>query len=150
MELTTNFPFIKFKEKIREIDWRSVPTGTSFKATIHDTECEGLIFNNYEYKNVYLCQDNRIGSTGPSTLGFKYSWVIEYSCNNDTDLKNSPSVLVENLEFGPIPPDFKVPVFFPHKIIGIYPTISKGGVTISGYGFIPNEDIRLLVKYLKD
>lgn len=101
------------KEMYPDYDWDKIPSGSTFKAYIQGSLCEGRIFK--EDDSIYLCQDVKEGVSCSNKLGFKYSWVI-YG-GNPLDLKHTS---VKNLEVWLPEKGYKIPMNKDINSFGIY------------------------------
>jgi len=129
-----------FKEVVTKVpQWENVPVGTKFKAKIEGTWCEGRIQK--EGSDIYLCQNEKNGSDADNKLGYHNSWTIN---DGSIDKLKSNSVEIFDLE---LDPTFQAP--WNKKIAGYIPSIHEGYVTF-GCKTVTNDDIRELVKHLKD
>jgi hypothetical protein len=129
-----------FKEVLTKVpQWENVPVGTKFKAKIEGMWCEGRIQK--EYGDILLCQDVKNGSDADNKLGYHHSWTVN---DGSIDKLKSNSVEIFDLE---LDPTFQVP--WSKKIAGYIPSIYEGYVKF-GCTTVTNDDIRELVKHLKD
>jgi hypothetical protein len=129
-----------FKEVVTKVpQWENVPVGTKFKAKIEGMWCEGRIQK--EGSNIYLCQDFKDGSGAENKLGYHHSWTVN---DGSIDKLKSNSVEIFDLE---LDPTFQAP--WSKRIAGYIPSIYEGYVKF-GCTIVTNDDIRELVKHLKD
>lgn len=128
-----------------EYDWKNVPAGTWFTATIDKTKVVGRIQKEKESTRIYLCNSDRAGSE-PSThkFGFRYSWDI--GSGKFVDLKNNH---ITNLVLlAEKPKGFEMPLP-PIKIAGYDTIFNKGSMSV-GCKTVTNKEIREIVKRLID
>ena len=129
-----------FKEVVTKVpQWENVPAGTKFKAKIEGMWCEGRIQK--EGDTIYLCQNVKNGSDADNKLGYHHSWTIN---DGSIDKLKSNSVEIFDLE---LDPTFQAP--WNKNIAGYIPSIHEGYVMF-GCKTVTNDDIRELVKHLKD
>jgi hypothetical protein len=129
-----------FKEVVTKVpQWENVPVGTKFKAKIEGMWCEGRIQK--EHGDIYLCQNEKDGSTADNKLGYHHSWTVN---DGSIDKLKSNSVEIFDLE---LDPTFQAP--WSKRIAGYIPSIYEGYVKF-GCTTVTNDDIRELVKHLKD
>ena len=132
----------KFTKTVEVLDHESIPTGTYFTAKYRNKVISGIVYNDKASKNLYFYQNACDYNTPPVNIqGYKFCVRLSYG----VDLKVLPILLVE---FPNPLKGFKLPLILP-MIAGYNPSIVKGFVKI-GCKDIPNEDIRFLVKHLKD
>ena len=128
-----------FKEIVTKVpQWENVPVGTKFEARIEGTLCKGRIQK--EGGDIYLCQNEKNGCDADDKLGYFHSWNIG---NGSLAKLEQTGVLVIDLE---LDPTFQT---WNKEIAGYIPSIREGYVKF-GCKTVTNDDIRELVKHLKD
>lgn len=126
---------------VKKFDGSKLKTGMCFTASIEGMQTKGQIFVENK-NNLYLCQNAKNGASTKNKLNYLYSWVI---INNDLE-----EAAVKNLVITDIPKGWKIPeVAKPLQIAG-YEAIVEKGLVKFGCKTVKNNEIRELVKRLKD
>src|SRR6185437_1342759 len=141
MKLMKNSKFYVTKTVL---DCSKIPTGTYYTGKFDGKKVDGLIYNDkYNEQLIFHTNVEDLDDRDEVLIeGYDYAFAISYTDNIEKYCN------VENLDF-PIPPEgFIIPTIIP-RIMDSTHLIIKGFVEIDGWN-IPNNDLRELVKLLKD